>query len=485
MTLFELSNYYSRALAKIKNFPDRSSKTRALTLKQTQDLLASYPEFRNELFCSKQRLQHIRNERLRKILIYAKSYSPWYQKSLAHIDVENFREERLSEIPVMNKNILMENWNEIVTDRKLSLAHAEKHIAKMRCDKDTLYLNNRYHVLASSGSSGNRGVYVYDWDEWNYFYLSTARYPLYNHNRSQRLIDPCQKLKVAQVVITNTIYAMYSISKTFFFSNIEKFYLPVTLPIRQIVDGLNQIRPDILLGTPTTIYKLCQEAVEGRLKAQPKIIGVSGEPLYKPIRELITSIWPEVNLFNTLGSSEGLWGVNCQANSEEMHLNDDLCIVEPVDEKGHRVEKTVVPQKIYLTNLYNYTLPLIRYELSDQLVFLDKTCECGIQHQLIVEPQGRPEFDFLYPDNIFVHHLVFVTPILLEKNIREYQVIQTKNGADIKILATGSVDKIQLQKTIASRLIQLGLTQPQVNLFEVTQFDYPESGKLRRFLKLD
>lgn len=142
MTLFELSNYYSRALAKIKNFPDRSSKTRALTLKQTQDLLASYPEFRNELFCSKQRLQHIRNERLRKILIYAKSYSPWYQKSLAHIDVENFREERLSEIPVMNKNILMENWNEIVTDRKLSLAHAEKHIAKMRCDKDTLYLNN-------------------------------------------------------------------------------------------------------------------------------------------------------------------------------------------------------------------------------------------------------------------------------------------------------------------------------------------------------
>ncbi|WP_131793984.1 phenylacetate--CoA ligase family protein [Fluoribacter gormanii] len=485
MALFDLPSYLNRFFYRFRPFSNRHSNRERLVLQQTQDMLLEYPKAKYAINYSRQKLQQIRNQRLRKLLIYAKYKSPWYPKSLAHIDVYNFTEERLNELPVINKMILMENWDAIVTDRKLSLARAEKHLARMSRDNDTLYLLDRYHVLSTSGSSGLRGGFVYDWNEWITFFLSIIRYPLYNQDRSQLLIDPTQKIKIAQVVVTNTVYAMYSFSKSFIFSNIEKSFFPITSPINQIIKSLNEFRPEALEGTPTTMHKLCLEAHAGRLKIQPRIINIGGESLYEPIRKLIKEVWPNVNIFNQFGSSEGLLGISCHANNNEMHLKDDLCILESVDQFNNPVCKGTLPQRHFVTNLYNYTLPLIRYEWSDRLLILDKTCECGVEHQLIAEPQGRPEFDFIYPGNIFVHHLLFVTPLLLEKNIREYQVIQTKEGATIKILTIGFVDKKQLQNYICNQLIKLGLSEPKVNVIRVPQFDYPPSGKLRRFIKLN
>lgn len=75
-------------------------------------------------------------------------------KTLAKINVENFTKDRLEELPIINKTILMENWDAIVTDPKLSLALIEKHMSKN--DKlDTLYLGSKYQVVATGGSSGN------------------------------------------------------------------------------------------------------------------------------------------------------------------------------------------------------------------------------------------------------------------------------------------------------------------------------------------
>lgn len=485
MKLSDVLKALHRVFLKSRHVEDNPSHTLELTLKQTRDLQKNFPTINEALYWSKQKLQQMRNERLKKLLIHAKLNSPYYQKTLSHIDVDNITEQRLPELPTMNKRILMDNWDLIVTNRNISLALAEKHLEKMTHDEDTLYLLDRYHVLASSGTSGKRGVFIYDWDEWNNHYSYFMRYPYYNQDRTEILNDQTQVVKVVQVVVCNTVFALYSLAKTYKFSNFEMYYLPVTLPLNQIIDGLNLIQAEIIKGTPSTIFKLCQEASEGRLKIQPKIISVTGESLYKPIRVLIKKIWPYVNIFNNYGSSEGIIGMNCHANSEQMHLNDDACIVEPVDDWNNPIKKGVQASKLYLTNLYNYTLPLIRYEMNDQLLFLDKTCECGIQHQLIDELQGRPEFDFIYSGNIFVHHLLFVTSLLLEKNIQEYQVIQTMNGVDIKVLPIGYIDKDKLQNNIGIKLSKLGLVQPKVNIIEVIKFDYPASGKLKRFIKMD
>jgi phenylacetate-CoA ligase len=450
---------------------------------ESAGISAEIKQGRARLYLPEKEIRDLRTQRLRSLLNFAKHHSPWYKKTLAPFDVEGFTEDDLAEIPPLDKRTLMANWDRIVTTPSLTLDIAESHIAKMGEDRDLLYLQDRFHVLATSGSSGKRGVYVYDRDGWIQRSATNRRFPWLTKDFLPISMSK-NRVRVAQVVITNAVYGMYASAKTYTSESIENIYVPMTLPVDEICTRLNAQPIDVLTGLPSTLHKLCLESAKGNLSIDPKIVYSTAEPLYAPIRTLIKETWPDSCLFNALVSSEGIYARNCHAESKEMHLNDDICIVQPVDKHDRPTVEGVLPEKLYLTNLVNYTMPLIRYESPDQLVFLDKKCQCGCNFQLIEEPQGRPEFDFIYPGNIFVHHLVFVTPILHERNIREYQVWQTSKGADIKTVTVGAIDKRRLIQVVTNGLTDLGLAKPEINVDEVPQLDYPASGKLRRFVKL-
>lgn len=462
----------------------KKNKTNELAVKQTQQALELLPYEYSMLFQTADQLKETRLYRLRTLLHHAKRYSPWYKTRLSHIDENTFDESQLHEIPPLNKALLMRHWDEIVTDRTLSLDRVEKHVANMQKDSELIYLNEKYHVLSTSGSSGLRGIFVYDWFEWNKYALSYYRYWICSRTQEQKQRRLAGKEKTAIVIVNSAAYAMYSMAKTYLFKGSEIIYVPMTLPMKEIVTILNQQQVDVLQGTPTTIFRLCHEAEQGRLDISPYEIVLGGESLYQPIRQRIESTWPQALLFNSFGTSEGLVANNCQANQKYMHINDDACIVEPIDEKGLLLkDKPFKASRLYITNLFNHTLPLIRYELSDQFEFIEQNCDCGIEHQLIKEPQGRPEYDFIYPDNVFVHHLVFVTPFLHEQYVAEYQVKQTTHGADIKIVATGKVDLERLKKIFVQQLATLGVRDPMISFTIVESIEYPCSGKLKRFIK--
>lgn len=457
-----------------------------LTLHQIQDFNKQFQKNQEAIYYSKEMLQDLINKRLRALLLHAKSKSPWYKKTLAKINIDKFTKERLNELPTINKTILMENWDAIVTNPKLSLALVEKHLSKKNDAIDTLYLFSRYQVVSTGGSSGKRGVFIYDWDEWITFHTAFIRYPLYNDERTQIVTTKLNaNSKTVSLFVTNTAIAAYSLAKTFGRHNENMYFLPMAVtPLNIVITRLNQIVPDILAASPSYIHKVCQLVQKGQIKIEPKILFVGGEPLFEQTLALIKETWPKVDIFNVFGCTEGMVGLNCRANMDEMHLNDDQCIIEPLDELNRPVDKGVMVSKVYLTNLYNYTLPLIRYENSDDILFLNKTCDCGIQHQLIKTPQGRPGCDFNYPGNIFVHHSLFLGALLPEKNIQEYQVEQTIDGVNIKIVTTGSINKLQLQENIRLRLSKVGFSGAKVKIIEVPEIIYLYSGKLNRFIPL-
>lgn len=452
-----------------------------------QDCEKQFQKNQEAIYYSKDILQDLINKRLQTILLHAKTKSPWYKKTLAKINIENFTRERLEELPTINKTILMENWDAIVTDPKLSLNLVEKHLSKKNDSIDTLYLFSRYQVVSTGGSSGKRGVFIYDWDEWITFHTAFIRYPLYNYERTQIVTTKLNtNPRIVSLFVTNTAIAAYSLAKTFGRGNQNMYFLPMAVtPLNIVITRLNQIQPDILSAGPSYVHKVCQLVQKGQIKIEPKILFVGGEPLFEQTLALIKETWPKVDIFNVFGCTEGMVGLNCRANVDEMHLNDDQCIIEPLDEQNRPVDKGIMVSKMYITNLYNYTLPLIRYENSDEILFLNKTCDCGIHHQLIQTPKGRPGCDFNYPGNIFVHHSLFLGALLPEKNIQEYQVEQTIDGANIRVVTTGFINKSQLQKNIRLRLSKVGLMDAQVNITEVPEIKYLYSGKLNRFIPLN
>ncbi|WP_133128464.1 phenylacetate--CoA ligase family protein [Legionella nagasakiensis] len=486
MSFFRFLNKLNHLFNRIYEKNYRSITPHELILHHIRDFEKQFQKNQEALHYSKEILQDLINKRLRALLLHAKSKSPWYKKTLAKINIENFTKERLDELPTINKTILMENWDAIVTNPKLSLALVEKHMSQKNDRLNTLYLFSNYHVVATGGSSGKRGIFIYDWDEWIAFHTAFIRFPLYNNERTQIVTTKLNaNSKTVSLFVTNTATAGYALAKTFWGHNENVYFLPMAVtPLNTVIARLNQILPDILTAAPSYIHKVCQLVQKGQIKIEPKIIFVGGEPLFEQTLTLIKETWPKVDIFNLFGCTEGMVGLNCRANMDEMHLNDDQCIIEPLDEQSRPVDKGIMASKVYITNLYNYTLPLIRYENSDEILFLNKTCDCGIQHQLIKAPKGRPGCDFNYPGNIFVHHSLFLGVLLPEKNIQEYQVEQTIDGVNIKIVTTGFINKLQLQENICLRLSKVGLLDAKIKIIEVPEIIYLHSGKLNRFIPL-
>ena len=181
---------------------------------------------------------------------------------------------------------------------------------------------------------------------------------------------------------------------------------PVTQPVGQIVAGLNAYQPLALMGYPSMLALLAVEARAGRLRIRPRRITTTSEPLLPEVRGALTETFdaPVSNMYGT--SEAGPVGVGC-FHGPGVHLCDDLVIVEPVDLDGRPVPPGVRSDKLYLTALANPTLPLIRFELTDQVRFLDIPCACGSAHQLVADVEGRLDDVFTYPGGLVVHPLVF------------------------------------------------------------------------------
>jgi hypothetical protein len=115
-----------------------------------------------------------RRRALRALVAAAVRGSRWHRERLAKFDTARITEADLDALPVMTKTDLMERFDEIVTDTRLTREICERHLDGL---DDDAYLSGEYHVVASDGLSGQRGVYVYGWNAWATCWVSMIRSP--------------------------------------------------------------------------------------------------------------------------------------------------------------------------------------------------------------------------------------------------------------------------------------------------------------------
>ena len=93
---------------------------------------------------TRQQLETYQAEALRRLSEYAYAHSPFYRRF--HRGLED---RPLHELPVLTKAMMMENFDELVTDRAVRIADVERHLTTLRGDERFL---GRYWVNATSGS---------------------------------------------------------------------------------------------------------------------------------------------------------------------------------------------------------------------------------------------------------------------------------------------------------------------------------------------
>jgi phenylacetate-coenzyme A ligase PaaK-like adenylate-forming protein len=439
--------------------------------------MALAPRLIDRLSWSADRLAAHREQRLREAVGEAVQHSPWHRERLAGVDPARLGESELRELPPMTKAELMENFDRIVTDDRLSLELVNDHLRTVTTGS---YLLDGYTAITSGGSTGERGVFVWDWAAWATFWVSVFRYLLRAKWADGELAS--RPLVLAWVAAAHFTHATAALSRTFASPDFVNFRFPVTLATEDIVAGLNEAQPDVVIAYPSALHVLSFEACAGRLRIAPRQILSCSEPLLPEIRAAAEEAWG-IRVGNAWGTSEG-GGVGIPCDHARSHLSEDLLVVEPVDEAGLPVAPGERSAKVYLTNLANRVLPLIRYEITDEVTILPEPCPCGSPGRCVADIQGRLDDVFDY-DGRRVDPHVFRSAIGRHAGVVEYQVSQTEQGARIAVRCGARVDLERLGREIAEGLADLGLPRPTVNVVAVDRLERdPGPAKLRRFVPL-
>ena len=331
---------------------------------------------------SRTRLLAYQRSSLETALRHAVAASPFYQETLGGLVA---RGAPLDDFPILTKRILMDNFDRIITDRRLSRRAIEHHLDGPSPD---MLLLDQYRAVATGGTTGERGVFVFDDDAWLATISNTVRF--------QKIIGIDQTTRAASVFAPSAIHLSYRISAEMRALRQAAPKLNVLMPIDVIVAALNDYQPEALSTYPSFVRVLAREQRSGRLHIAPRLIRTGAETLTAEVRDQAADVWG-IPVINSYACTEaGSMGQEC-GHADGMHLAEDLFIFEVTDADGRSVPDGVKGSKLLVTSLTNRTLPLVRYELSDIVTKAVEPCPCGLPFWRIASIDGRREEVLRFP----------------------------------------------------------------------------------------
>ena len=145
----------------------------SLPARMSAELAGRLGEYAPRLSWNASDLAAHQRERLRVLLAHAAGQSRFHARRLRGLDVSRLELGDLARLPVMTKTQMMAEFDDVVTDRRLSRRLAERHLAASACRAGLLL--DEYVCLVSGGSSGQRGVFVQKLGEYADFVVSLIR----------------------------------------------------------------------------------------------------------------------------------------------------------------------------------------------------------------------------------------------------------------------------------------------------------------------
>jgi phenylacetate-CoA ligase len=155
----------------------------------------------------------------------------------------------------------------------------------------------------------------------------------------------------------------------------------------EYIKAINEFQPKTLVGYVAPLVVLAEWIIRTGTKVhRPSAVITGAEALNEAQRDVIESAFG-APAFNTYGSREvGLIGAEC-AEKTGLHVSIDHMVVETVDDEGHSVSGC--PGHVLITDLSNYGMPFVRYQIGDAATFSNLACPCGRQLPLFSAVHGR------------------------------------------------------------------------------------------------
>lgn len=360
--------------------------------------------------------QELQQQRLRELVAYAREKSPYLAKLYADLP-ENFT---LTDLPIVYKKDLLENFDDYVTDRNIHMQDVLKYVD--RPTDDTSLLLGQYSALKTSGSTGKPLPMVRD-DYHN---------KIHGQMMGQRLMGgiPLEVLSLKRHHHASVIHLANGASSYTAFLRTKAAFpemahnlmgLSCLDSVNHLVEQLNEFQPTTITGYPSMLVPLAVEQMKGNLKLDVKMICTSSEMLtekdYQALREAFHC--PVLNNYCMTEGGE----VAMTRGSSHLHINEDWVIVEPVDKDMNLLgESDEWSAGLLITDLTNYVQPIIRYYVSDVIRISRKPVDdCNLP---CLEIRGRLFDNYTICGKTFgVVGLVTETEVW--PHLLKYQYVQT------------------------------------------------------------
>ena len=428
----------------------------AFQRRRTPEACRYLHEYQRLEFAPLDAVERIQLQRLKRILEHAAANVPYYRETFRErgMTIGEIRSlEDLRQIPILTKDILKE--------QSLALLAEKGEVRGRRSN-------------ASGGSTGRPAQFFQDQSYWEYAranqWFVESWWSIRPGDRTasiwgcdRDILQQSFRERLAEKICQVRTCNAFAITG-------EK--------LEEFAKMLMVWRPRFVTGYASAL-ELFSEFLLTRpdLRIRPVAVKSTAEALSASQRTVIEKAF-DCPLYNFYGSREvNNIAAECPSHLG-LHINALARHVEILDESGAPVAAGT-PGRIVVTDLTNFAMPFIRYEIEDIGTWAKNSCSCGRQFPLLAKVLGRSSDFIATPSGRIIHGEYFTHLFYDLPQVNRFRLTQsTLKDVRVDIVLQPEVSAFSLdglQKRIGDVL------GPEVNfqIRIVPSIDRTASGKYR------
>jgi phenylacetate-CoA ligase len=309
---------------------------------------------------SRETMTRLQETKLREQVQHAYRSSPLYRKKLEAAGVKPEAIRTLADIKKLP----------FTTKDELKQSQADHPLWG---DFLAVPLDECLRVHMTSATTGRPLAFLDTKDDWYGFYHSYAR-SLYAYG-----------VRKSDVVMAAFSYGPWIGYWSGFYAAQDLGALVIPsggLSTDQRIDALLTYPITVLGCTPSYALFLAEQAAKKGIdlakETKIRITWHTGEPGASiPATKAKIEAAFGASAYDCLGLTEiAAWGFECDARSGLVHVHEDYCLPEVLDEQDRPVKPGQTGELVF-TSLYRKAMPLLRYRTRDIVRLADRACPCG------------------------------------------------------------------------------------------------------------
>ncbi|MCD4664988.1 MAG: hypothetical protein K8R68_06920, partial [Bacteroidales bacterium] len=366
---------------------------------------------------SSSELETFQQKKLHSLIKYAYNNVPYYHRMLNQLgikprDIKNISD--LQQLPLLTKEIIRNNLDDLTSksyskDKLISSATGGSTGEPL-----SFFIDKRW-IACNEGAA---------YREWSWAEYNLGDKIAYLWGAPQDMMHQ----KELKTKIFNLTHRMIKLNA---FNMTEK-------NMGDYIKILRKHKPKVINSYASAIYLLAKYVEkEGIEDINPTAILTTAEMLFHHERKTIERVFGCEVFHYYSGRDTTLQAGECAEHSG-YHLSIENAVIEFIKDG-----ESVAPGetgKIIITDLCNYAMPFIRYEIGDLGEPSDEICPCGRGLPLMKSIKGRILDTIITPDGKYLTGVFFPTIFVYNdiKGIKEFQIIQKRKDKLLIKLVKGN-----------------------------------------------